>query len=46
MFYIRRKDKKQYRKLYEKALENFIEKTKQSKMYGNWNDYGRLLEDY
>lgn len=46
MFYIRRKDKKQYRKLYEKALKNFIEKTKQGKMYGNWNDYGRLLKDY
>ena len=29
--------------LYKKALDNLIEKTKQGKMFGEWNDYGRLL---
>lgn len=28
---------------YEKALANLIQNTKQGKMYGQWNDYGRLL---
>ena len=28
---------------YNKALQNLIEKTKEGKMYGEWNDYGRLL---
>lgn len=27
---------------YEKALNRLIEETKQGKMYGEWNDYGRL----
>lgn len=27
---------------YKKAKQNFIKKTKQNKMYGDWNDYGRL----
>ena len=31
-------------KEYEPALQNLIEKTKQGKMYGEWNDYGRLLD--
>lgn len=30
-------------KQYQKTLNNFIEKTKQNKMYGLWNDYDRLL---
>lgn len=30
---------------FEKSLKNFIEKTNQIKMYGNWNDYGRLKCD-
>lgn len=30
--------------LFEKRLAYFIEKTNQNKMYGNWNDEGRLLE--
>ena len=30
------------RKKYEKAKQNFIKKTKLNKMYGDWNDYGRL----
>ena len=29
---------------YEKALKHFIEETKKNKMFGQWNDYGRLLE--
>ena len=29
---------------YEKALSHLIEATRQGKMYGEWNDYGRLLE--
>ena len=28
---------------YKKSLENFIKNTKNNKMYGEWNDYGRLL---
>lgn len=28
---------------YYKMLEKFINMTKQQKMYGNWNDYGRLI---
>ena len=31
-------------KEYEPALQNLIEKTRQGKMYGEWNDYGRLLD--
>ena len=30
-------------KQYDKALKNFLKYTKQNKMYGMWNDYGRLL---
>lgn len=29
---------------YKKALAHLIEETKKNKMYGEWNDYGRLLE--
>ena len=29
---------------YVRALDNFIQKTKENKMYGQWNDYGRLLK--
>ena len=32
------------RDAYEKALENLIAHTKRGEMYGEWNDYGRLLE--
>ena len=28
--------------VFERMLNNFIEKTKENKMYGNWDDYGRL----
>ena len=29
---------------YEKALANLIARTKRDEMYGEWNDYGRLLD--
>lgn len=28
---------------YQRMLDRFISETKQGKMYGEWNDYGRLL---
>jgi len=30
--------------IYEKALAHLIAETKQGRMYGEWNDYGRLLD--
>ena len=30
--------------LYNKALNHLIEETKKGKMFGEWNDYGRLLD--
>lgn len=30
--------------LYSKTLQNFIKQTKANKMYGSWNDFGRLLD--
>ncbi len=35
--------KKLDKKMYEAALNHLIEKTKKGEMYGEWNDYGRLL---
>lgn len=32
------------KELYEKALTHLIECTKNNKMFGEWNDYGRLLD--
>lgn len=29
---------------YNRALEHLIAETKKGKMFGNWNDYGRLLD--
>lgn len=29
---------------YERALAHLIDKTRKGKMFGEWNDYGRLLE--
>lgn len=29
--------------VYNRMIENFIKKTKNGKMYGYWNDYGRLI---
>ena len=31
------------RKLFQKALDHLVEATKRGEMYGEWNDYGRLL---
>lgn len=31
--------------LYEKSLRHLIEETKKGQMFGEWNDYGRLLEE-
>jgi hypothetical protein len=36
--------KKRNPAMYEKALFHLITETKKGKMYGEWNDYGRLLE--
>ena len=30
-------------RIYEKSLQHLIEETKKGKMFGEWNDYGRLL---
>ncbi len=30
--------------VYERSLSHLIEETKKGKMFGEWNDYGRLLE--
>ena len=37
--------KKRNPKMYEQMLSHLIRETKKSKMFGEWNDYGRLLED-
>jgi len=39
VFY-RKKDKIQY----QKSLDHLISQTKKNKMFGEWNDYGRLIE--
>ena len=36
--------KTRYPDSYKRALAHLIEETKNGKMYGEWNDYGRLLE--
>jgi hypothetical protein len=28
--------------VFNRMLTNFLKKTKENKMYGNWTDYGRL----
>ena len=33
------------RQVYEKKLARLIQETRRGKMYGDWNDYGRLPED-
>ena len=33
------------RAAYDKALRHLITETKQGRMFGEWNDYGRLLEN-
>ena len=29
--------------MYQKSLERFLKETKNETMYGQWNDYGRLI---
>ena len=36
--------KKRNPKLFKKMLNHLIEETKKGKMFGEWNDYGRLLD--
>ena len=36
--------KKVDKKMYEAALKHLIEETKKNHMFGEWNDYGRLLD--
>ena len=31
--------------IYQKALAHLIEETKRGRMFGEWNDYGRLPDD-
>jgi hypothetical protein len=31
--------------MYEQALDHLICETKKGQMFGEWNDYGRLLDD-
>ena len=31
--------------MYQRALNHLIEETGKSRMFGEWNDYGRLSED-
>ena len=38
------RDKKRDIEVYQKRLKKLIENSKQNKMFGDWNDYGRLLE--
>ena len=39
--------KKRNPEIYVKALAHLIERTKKGEMFGEWNDYGRLLDcDY
>ena len=37
--------KKRDPEMYEKTLKHLISETKKGHMFGEWNDYGRLLED-
>ena len=38
------REKNRQRKIYEYTLKKFIDNTKQGIMFGEWNDYGRLLD--
>lgn len=37
--------KQRDRQQYERALQHLIEATRQGKLFGEWNDYGRLSDD-
>ena len=38
------RDKKKDRDVFEKRLKKLIEQSQAGKMFGDWNDYGRLLD--
>lgn len=38
------RDKKKDREVFEKRVKRLIEQSAQGKMFGDWNDYGRLLD--
>lgn len=38
------KKRKGYEETYEKALKHLIAETKKGRMFGEWNDYGRLID--
>lgn len=38
------RDKKKDRKVFEKRLQKLIEQSEAGRMFGEWNDYGRLTE--
>lgn len=38
------RDKKKDRAVFDKRLEKLIDQSQVGKMFGDWNDYGRLLE--
>ena len=38
------RDKKKDRKVFERRLNKLISRSQAGKMFGDWNDYGRLLE--
>ena len=38
------RDKKKDREVFDKRLKRLIEQSQAGKMFGDWNDYGRLLE--
>ena len=37
--------RKHYPEAYDRMLAHLIDETRKGRMYGEWNDYGRLLED-
>ena len=39
--FYKRRDRAQF----DRALQRLLDETKQGRLYGNWNDYGRLPED-
>lgn len=38
------RDKKKDREVFDKRLKKLIEQSQAGKMYGDWNDYGRLID--
>ena len=38
------RDKKKDRAVFDKRLKKLIEQSENGKMFGEWNDYGRLLD--